>query len=447
MFRRITFHSHRPHLHLLVILAAIAAALAILLLVTNSAGAADLVELASGAKVQGQIVSRNDKTVVMNVTVSGVTLKRSYPLSSIKAITTAGKREVLMADAAAPASVGKGKTGSKAGTSGGGSRAQLDALIDRDGRQPPDWYEATALNYPQSLDLDWPEPAPGGWNNQKNMGQFMWDIVNPNPSRWKEGTKLMHHLLQRHKDNPAVLQRVMEKLGHMYHDLLEDYPRAAFWLRAAGVEKNPGKFARETPLLAECYWRLGYRDEALKLLAKAPATFFMVKLLADMGETERALKICEASAKSAPEHAYLHAGDACRLAGRYREALAYYQKVLGVDAAKGGRVKQFHDRATANISAIKYFELFDLSKVADGSYKASSQGYEGPLEVTVAVAGGKITSVKVTNHREKQFYSALTDTPAKIIAMQGVKGIDTTSSATITSEAIVNATAKAIGER
>jgi uncharacterized protein with FMN-binding domain len=173
----------------------------------------------------------------------------------------------------------------------------------------------------------------------------------------------------------------------------------------------------------------------------------MVKLLADMGETDRAVKICDASAKAAPEHAYLHAGDACRLAGRYREALVYYQKVLGVDASgkQGERVKRFHDRANANIAAIKFFELFDLSKVADGTYEASSQGYEGPLEVTVAVAGGKITSVKVTNHREKQFYSALTDTPAKIIAKQSVKGIDTTSSATITSEAVVNATAKALG--
>jgi uncharacterized protein with FMN-binding domain len=240
----------------------------------------------------------------------------------------------------------------------------------------------------------------------------------------------------------------MNKLGHMYHDLLEDYPRAAFWLRAAGVEKNPKDFLRETPHLAECYWRLGHRDEALKLLAKARPSFFQVKLLADMGQTDQAIKICDASAKSAPEHAYLYAGDACRVAGRYPQALQYYQKVMGVDASgpQGGRVKRFHDRASANIGAIKYFELFDLSKVADGSYKASSQGYEGPIEVTVAVSGGKIDAVRVTNHKEKQFYSAISDTPQKIIKKQSVKGIDTTSNATITSEAIVNATAKAIGQ-
>jgi uncharacterized protein with FMN-binding domain len=464
MFRRITFsHPHGPSIHLLIVLIALVAAAFILVVVARTAGAADVVELTSGAKVQGQILSRDAKTVVMNVTVSGVTLKRSYPLASIKAIASGGKREVVRAGDSAPSSASSGAassrntdsasiTRSRPGSSkaGGGPRSELDALIDRVGREKPDWYDETELNYPSSLDLDWPEPPPEkGWNNQKNVGQFMWDIIHPNPSRWKEGTKLMHHLLERHKDDPETRERVMNKLGHMYHDLLEDYPRAAFWLRAAGVEKNPQAFLRETPLLAECYWRLGYRDEALKLLGKARPTFFQVKLMADMGQTDQALKICDASAKSAPEHAYLFAGDACRVGGRYPKALDYYQKVMALDASgpQGGRVKKFQERASANIAAIKYFELFDPGKVADGTYKASSQGYEAQVEVAVTVAGGKIEDVRVTNHREKQFYSAISDTPKKIIAKQSVKGIDTTSNATITSEAIVNATAKAIGQR
>jgi hypothetical protein len=44
-----------------------------------------------------------------------------------------------------------------------------------------------------------------------------------------------------------------------------------------------------------------------------------------------------------------------------------------------------------------------------------------------------VTAVKVTKHREKQFYAALTDTPAKILKKQSVQGIDATSRATITS--------------
>ena len=82
----------------------------------------------------------------------------------------------------------------------------------------------------------------------------------------------------------------------------------------------------------------------------------------------------------------------------------------------------------------------------DGKHTASAPAYEGPLAVEVDVQGGRIESVEVTRHTEKQFYSALTDVPAQIIAKQGVKGIDATSRATITAEAIINATAKALAE-
>ena len=102
------------------------------------------------------------------------------------------------------------------------------------------------------------------------------------------------------------------------------------------------------------------------------------------------------------------------------------------------------NRASANVTAIKAFELFDPKNVPDGKYVASSQGYEAQVEVTVTMKGGRLANVAVTNHREKQFYSAINDTTAKIIAKQTVKGIDTTSNATLTSEAIVNATAKAL---
>ena len=43
-------------------------------------------------------------------------------------------------------------------------------------------------------------------------------------------------------------------------------------------------------------------------------------------------------------------------------------------------------------------------------------------------------------------HSALTDVPNQIIEKQGVKGIYATSRATITAEAILNATAKALAE-
>jgi len=64
--------------------------------------------------------------------------------------------------------------------------------------------------------------------------------------------------------------------------------------------------------------------------------------------------------------------------------------------------------------------------------------------VAVTVRNHRITNVKVTRHVEKQYYSSLTDIPNQIIAKQSVRGIDATSSATITAEAIINAVAKAL---
>ncbi len=332
------------------------------------------------------------------------------------------------------------------------TRAQLDALIDREGKAPPAWFKETPLNYPQTLDLSWPEgPPAGGWNNQKNVGQYVWDIINPNPGRWREGVRLMHHLLTLHKDDPEKRERIMLTMCHMYHDLLEDYARAAFWYRAVGVEKDPAEYARSAVILAECYWRLGYDDEAFGLLLKVPPSLSQAKLLGDMGKTDRALKLALAEADDDSQgYAALVAGDVCRQAGRFSEALSYYQKVLDIEVpAKNppGRLLKNRNRAEANVSAIKAFELFDAKRVSDGKYVAASQGYEGPVEVTVAMKSGRITEVSVTKHREKQFYSAISDTTAKIIAKQSVKGVDTTSNATITSEAIINATAKALAER
>ena len=141
--------------------------------------------------------------------------------------------------------------------------------------------------------------------------------------------------------------------------------------------------------------------------------------------------------------AYLFAGDALRNAGKLAEAVKYYQ--LAIDSKSSDRhADKTKLRAESNRDATRLLLAADIRKVADGAWRASSQGYEGPVEVEVEVASGKIVRVEVTEHREKQFYSALKDVPAQIIAKQGVVGVDATSHATITGEAIINASAKAL---
>ena len=87
------------------------------------------------------------------------------------------------------------------------TRAEVEALIKDVGSKSPEWWNSVTPRYPETLDLNWPLKPVGKWNANRNMGQFIWDIINPNPNRWKEGVKLVHQLMIRHKDNPAKLNR------------------------------------------------------------------------------------------------------------------------------------------------------------------------------------------------------------------------------------------------
>jgi len=416
-----------------------------LLLIVAGLARADRIELLSGAKVEGEIVARDEQSVTLKATVGSRTFTRKYPIDRIHAIVKGDDREVLNAmEGGTPAgSASKGKARTPAAVQR--TRAEIDQWIDQEGRTPPDWWDSTPLEFPKTLDLSFPEPAPGPWNNQKNVGQYLWDVIHPNQGKWRQGVRFMHHLLTVNKDRPDVHRRIMNTLGGMYYRLLQDFPRAAYWWRRAGVDKDDRFWSGVQ--LAECYWKMGNKPMAMELLRGIELQYSTIKLLADMGQTEEALRIAESAAQGeAADLACVYAGDACRVAGLHRRALQYYERVLKVPAqgqAKG-RIERNHTRARANIEGIKLFDLLDLARVPDGAYRSSSMGYEAPVHVEVTVKGGRIDSVRVTDHREKQYYSSITDTCRKIVAVQGVTGIDATSSATITSEAILNATAKAL---
>ena len=291
-----------------------------LLLLAPLLFADDVLELLDGTKVEGEIVLENDKFVrikVANPSGKGSSVKTVYK-TKIAAITKGGERRVINGE------------GAQVGGSASKTRKEVEDLITKVGKTPPDWWDKAKLNYPPSLDLSWPEPAPGGWNNQKNMGQFIWDILNPNPSRWQEGVKLMSHLMTVNKNDKDVVARSMGSMARMYHDLLEDWPRAVFWWRqavAAGLKNDPSLE------LAHCYFKMGNKEMAVEILDKfgtwdGSRHMSVAKQWADMGEFDKAIAMAEERAKQTPDIGYLTAGDACRLAGRYKEAMDYYQKVI-----------------------------------------------------------------------------------------------------------------------
>ena len=81
----------------------------------------------------------------------------------------------------------------------------------------------------------------------------------------------------------------------------------------------------------------------------------------------------------------------------------------------------------------------------DGTYTGSANGMNGPVQVSVTVSNGKITEVNVTGHQETAGISdpAIEQVPQAIVNAQ-TTDVDAVSGATMTSEAIKEATAKAL---
>ena len=315
------------------------------------------------------------------------------------------------------------------------SKSEVDALIDAAGKEKPDWWNATPLNVPPTLDLTW--KTQGGAKG--SIGNYLWNVIYPNPGKWKEGVKLLHQSLSVSSGDASAQAKAAGALSGIYSEMLGDYPRGAFWAK---------KCPQRELTLADCYLKLGCPSAAIDILRKTGSDQTRhgqaIKLWAELGDLKTALEWAEDLAPGNPTVANLAAGDACRRAGKIPEALAYYEKVLAVTQQVQRDDPVNKKRAAASIEAIRLFDSLDLTKIADGTYKADSVGYVGPVEVTIRVKSHKIDAVDITSHHEKQFYSSLVDVPKQIIAKQTVKGIDTTTGATVTSEAIINASAKAL---
>lgn len=81
----------------------------------------------------------------------------------------------------------------------------------------------------------------------------------------------------------------------------------------------------------------------------------------------------------------------------------------------------------------------------DGTYTSSANGNNGPIKVTVTVAGGKITVINIDEHAETAGLSepALEQIPKAIIDAQTTE-VDSVAGATMTSKGIMEAVANAL---
>jgi uncharacterized protein with FMN-binding domain len=322
------------------------------------------------------------------------------------------------------------------------SPSQVNSLISKAGKEPPEWWGEVKLSYPDTLDLTW-EQSGKGWQPQKNLGAYLMSVISPHPKKWRGGIKLLTHTLTVNKADPVKLRRSMESLGRAYFNYERDWARAAYWLKRAKV-----RYVDPQVMLAECYWRLGSRPMATKLLSKmrrdASREGRIIRLFAEMGDLKRALRLAGDKARGGhSDAAYLSAAISCRTHGRWADAAKYYRQVL--DATRGTRdMKRNKERAARGLDAVKLIAGIDPKKIADGTYSGASRGYRGDVTTEVEVKEGKIVSCKVTDHKEDLCFTSPTYITAKIVQKQGFKNVDVVTGATISSDAIVHGAARAL---
>lgn len=325
--------------------------------------------------------------------------------------------------------------------------AEIDKLVKDAVAAKPDWWEATSLNYPATLDLSCPKTK--GWQPKVSPGAWFWSTVHPNPPRWKEATKVWHLILTtaQEKKNTQAEQAATRALAECYGDLLNDWPRGLHWYRQ--IQRFDAQNPEVIVAIANIYREMGSRTlalQALKPLSQDTTRHgSLIKLYADLGDYAAAYRLADLKVKSTEDIGWLMAGYTAQSERSWKKALDCFTKAAAAKQGKSGRDwKESVARATAAIEAITLFETLDLKQVADGTYSDSSTGYKGPVTVEVKVAAGAITAARVSQHKEDRFLTALTEIPARIIAKQHVTGVDAVLGATVTSEAIIYATAKAL---
>jgi uncharacterized protein with FMN-binding domain len=326
-----------------------------------------------------------------------------------------------------------------AGAMDAGRRAEIEAQIAKSGKEPPEWWNSVKLTVPASLDLTGTSAASRA-NPTRELARYFHFNLDQNPDRHKEGCKLVHQILTVNKDNPPVKTWALQKLGQYYGQLLQDYPRGVYWYRKA-AEAGPLR-TLDVAILASCYGKLGYKEMALAELDKAgQLNSQAIRVLAEIGEVDKALGLARQLAAQFPEEGNLLAGDLCRFSGRYDEAIKYYQQCI----SGTGKNYRYRDRAKTSLDAVRAMQQINLAKTPDGTYRGDGIGFRGPMTVEVTVKAGRIEKVEIVSSREDWPLNIEWAMPAQAIEKQSVKGIDNVSSATFTAEAVLNAAGKALG--
>jgi len=276
-------------------------------------------------------------------------------------------------------------------------------------KTPPPWFERTAVS---------------------------WDTARP----WKEGRIEIRRLLalgtqagNRQAVKLTWLYRQKKDIGNGH-----EYPMYLFlageiaWATPAYEEylrAHPERGTHAYLDLASCYRHFGEYGKAAETLQRAMANV----------PTDAWRVSCEANVHDGWGDLLAEKGDKKQAREHYAKAVALYPQ------SKQPYGRHLLARRAAKVQAkLDMLEMASLrpGDLAAGRYAGTSLGYTGPLSVTATVRSGRIADLQV-QHKEKIHQNAPTIIPRRIIQAQSLK-VDAITGATVTSQAIVDATFQAL---
>lgn len=265
-----------------------------------------------------------------------------------------------------------------------------------------------------------------------------WDVNRP----WKEGRLEVRRLLALKGENLRKAIKITWLYykkndigdGHelpMYLFLGQEYAWAVVEYEKY-VEKNRGRGGTHAySALASLYMHFGEYDKARATLEAA-----MNDLPKDPWRISNMANV------------HSHLGDYYREIGNIEKAREHYQQAIKLYPTSNqpwGRhlLKRQADRVQAQLDLLTMQSLANV-RLKDGVYKGASLGYnqEKDVVVTLTVRNGKMAKIDV-DHDEKIDLDAAVIVPRRIIEQQGLQ-VDAITGATITSQAIIDATLQAV---
>lgn len=278
---------------------------------------------------------------------------------------------------------------------------------------PPDWYAAVQPRYDTS------KP----WSEARLEIRRLLGINDPQKTR--EAVKLTCLYSLKNDINDGHELPMYLFMGGEAAWAIVEYESYL----ARVLKERPQGYTEAFVKLSSCYSHFGEYDRALATM-------------------ERAIKHLPAPPHDIGARANIenHRGDIYGQRGDIKEATKHYRESIRLfPTAKPqfGRhlLKRRAQKVERKLARLQHANL-DIANLRDGSYTGMTLGYAKDLTATVKIRGGRIADVSI-KHFEKIDLGATKTIPKQIIAKQSLE-IDSITGATVTCEAIVDATHQAL---